>query len=77
MIQHFDIEQPSGRYDLDGEGNISGRGGRVAGGMVMDGDEGGGLLAHRVAEDFGHPDLRLIYAPAIYRLSSHDAVFGV
>jgi hypothetical protein len=27
--------------------------------VVMDGDDGGGLLAYRVAEDFGHPDLGL------------------
>jgi hypothetical protein len=51
MVQHLDVEQLPGSDQLDGEGDIGRRGGGIARGVVVDGDEGGGLLAHRVAED--------------------------
>jgi hypothetical protein len=53
------IEQLSGRHDLHGEGDIRRRERRITGGVVMDGDEGRGLLAHGFAEDLGHPHLGL------------------
>ena len=52
VVEQLDIEQLSGRHDLDGERHIGRRGGRITRRMVMDGDEGGGLLAHRVTKDF-------------------------
>ena len=55
MIEQLDIEQLSGRHDLDGEGDVGCGGRRVAGGVVVDGDDGGGLLTHRVAKDLSLP----------------------
>src|SRR5215217_216004 len=55
VIEQLDSEQLSGRHDLDGQRHIGRRGRRIAGGMVMDGDEGGRLLAHRIAEDLSLP----------------------
>jgi hypothetical protein len=52
VVEQLDIEQLAGRDDLNGEGHIGGRGGRVARWVVVDGDNVGSLLAHRVAEDF-------------------------
>src|SRR5215213_1876091 len=46
------IEQLPSGHDLDGEGDVGRRGCRVARGMVVDGDDRGGLLAHGVPEDF-------------------------
>ena len=51
VVEQPDIEQLAGRHDLHRERDVGRRGGRVAGRVVMDGDEGGGLLAHRVTED--------------------------
>src|SRR5215213_1247069 len=56
VIEQLDSEQLSGRHDLDGQRHIGRRGRRIAGGMVMDGDdEGGRLLAHRIPEDLSLP----------------------
>ena len=55
VVEQLDIEQLAGRDNLDGEGDVGRRGRRVAGGMVVDGDDGGGLLAHRVAKDLSLP----------------------
>ena len=48
VVEQLDIEQLPGRHDLDGQRHVGRRGGRVAGRMVVDGDEGGGLLPYRV-----------------------------
>ena len=55
MVQQLDIEQLPSGHDLDGECDVGGRGCRVARGMVVDGDDRGGLLAYRVPEDFTLP----------------------
>ena len=51
VVKQLDIEQLPSGHDLDGQRHVGGRGRRVAGRMVMDGDDRGGLLADRVAED--------------------------
>jgi hypothetical protein len=51
VVEQLDSEQVPGRHDLHREGHIGRRGRRIAGGVVMDRDEGGRLLAHRIAED--------------------------
>ena len=55
VVEQLDIEQLPGRHDLDGQGHIGRGGGRVAGRVVVDGDNGRGLLAHRVAENLSLP----------------------
>jgi hypothetical protein len=55
VVEQLDIEQLPGRYDLHGEGHISCRRRGIPRRVVVDGDQGGGLLAHRVAEDFSLP----------------------
>jgi hypothetical protein len=55
VVQQLDIEELPGGHDLDGERDVGRRGRRVAGRVVMDGDDSGGLLAHRVTEDFALP----------------------
>ena len=51
VVEQRDIEQLPGRYDLHRQCHIGRRGRRIPGGVVVDGDQGGGLLAYRVAED--------------------------
>jgi hypothetical protein len=51
VVQQLDIEQLPRRHNLHRQRHICRRGRRVAGRMVMDSDDGGGLLAHRVAKD--------------------------
>ena len=55
VIKQRDIEHLPGRDDLGGEGHIGRRGGRIARGVVVDGDDGRGLLAHCVTEDLTLP----------------------
>ena len=67
VVEQLDIEQLSRCHDLDGEGDVCRRGRRVAGGVVVDGNDSGGVLADRITKHFRHSDLRLINAPAIDR----------
>src|SRR5215207_8935595 len=55
VIEQLDSEQLSGRHDLHREGHVGRRGRRIAGGVVMNGDEGGRLLAHPTPEDLTRP----------------------
>src|SRR5215204_6970324 len=58
VVEQLDIEQLAGRHDLDGQRHVGRRGGRVARRMVMDCDDGRGLLAHRITKHFSHANLR-------------------
>jgi hypothetical protein len=55
VVEQLDIEQLPGGHDLDGQGDVGRRGRRIAGGVAMDRDDGGGLLAHGVTEDLSLP----------------------
>ena len=55
MVEQLDIEQLPGCHDLHREGHIGRRGRRIPRRVVMDGNEGSGLLADRVPEDLTLP----------------------
>jgi len=55
VVEQLDIELLPGRHDLHGEGHIGRRGRQIPGRVVMDGNEGSGLLADRVPEDITLP----------------------
>ena len=52
VVEQLDIEQLAGRHDLDSEGDVGRRGRRITRWVVMDGDDGRGLLANGITEDF-------------------------
>jgi hypothetical protein len=55
VIEQLDSEQLPGGHDLHREGHVGRRRRGIAGRVVMDGDEGRGLLSHGVTEDLTRP----------------------
>jgi hypothetical protein len=52
VVEQLDSEQVPGRHDLHREGHIGRRGRRIARRVIMDRDEGGGVLADRITKHF-------------------------
>ncbi len=55
MIKHLDIYQLASLHDQPRHFDVFGRGGRVAGGVVVDDDEGRAVQLDGLAEEFAHP----------------------
>ena len=52
VIEQLNIEQLPRRHNLDSKGHVRCRGGRIAGRMNVDGDDGRRVLPDRVTKDF-------------------------